>query len=86
MVVRGYEHGYPIEYDDIKEQWVYSDTREPIMNERPCKRCGKLATPEGYDACLGHLPGVKAACCGHGIKDESGRGYILFKNNKRITL
>jgi hypothetical protein len=35
-----------------------------------------LPTPEGHDAYLGTLPGVSAACCGHG-KEE---GYVLFES------
>ena len=49
-------------------QWVYADNKEPITQERPCIRCGKMPTKEGYDACLGYIPGVKSACCGHGIE------------------
>ena len=86
MTARGYGYGYQIEYDEPQEQWVYSDNKEPITNERPCKKCGKYSTPEGYDACLGYLPGVVAACCGHGVEDEVGRGYIQFENGKRIQL
>ncbi len=44
--------------------------------EVPCKRCGKLPTPEGYDACLGYLPGVASACCGHGVKP----GRVYYKD------
>lgn len=83
MVARGYVHGHPIEYDEVQQKWVYSDTREPITNNRPCKKCGRLPTPEGYDVCLGYLPGVKNACCGHGV---DGEGYIQFENGKRISL
>lgn len=39
-----------------------------------------MPTKEGYDACLGRLPGVVAACCGHGVDD----GYILFENGVNI--
>jgi hypothetical protein len=48
--------------------WVYADTGKPIRAEldRPCGYCGKPNTPEGHDACLGTLPGVMNACCGHG--------------------
>lgn len=46
-----------------------------------CTKCGKMATSEGHDACLGTLPGVKAACCGHGV-DE---GYILFDNGIKLV-
>ena len=47
--------------------WFYLDTMTPDDNSRPCKRCGKLPI-NGYDACLGHIDGVKSACCGHGVE------------------
>jgi hypothetical protein len=46
----------------------------------PCRLCGQLPTPEGHDACLGTLPGVRAACCGHG-KTE---GYVMFDSGLMI--
>lgn len=49
-------------------QWVYADTGEAVdwENERPCAKCGEPPTPEGYDACTGHVIGATSACCGHG--------------------
>jgi len=40
-----------------------------------------VRTPEGHDPCLGTLPGVLFACCGHG-----GRafGYVYFENGVTI--
>ncbi len=49
--------------------WVYSDTKESTDIERPCKKCGKMPTTEGHDACLGTLDKVKFACCGHGVEE-----------------
>jgi hypothetical protein len=46
----------------------------------PCPHCGLSRTAEGHDGCLGTLPGVKAACCGHGVED----GYVLFETGKVI--
>jgi hypothetical protein len=46
----------------------------------PCELCGQLPTPEGHDACLGTLPGVKFACCGHG----KGPGYVVFETGHTI--
>jgi hypothetical protein len=43
-------------------------------SERPCVHCGLLAAPDGPDACLGLLPGVVSACCGHGAEEP----YVLF--------
>lgn len=50
-----------------------------------CTGCGLTVkeeheTPDGgyADPCLGILPGVKYACCGHG--DKVGMPYIFFDN------
>ena len=46
------------------------DTKKSTVDtwqDRPCGRCGEFLTnKEGHDACLGTLPGVMNACCGHG--------------------
>jgi len=55
--------------------WRYSDNNEEVTKERPCARCGKHSDKNGHDSCMGHLPGVTAACCGHGKE-----GYICFEN------
>jgi hypothetical protein len=62
-------------------QWVYVDNKAPITVERPCIRCGKMPTPEGFDACLGYIPGVKSACCGHGIE----KAYFLYREKVMPT-
>jgi hypothetical protein len=49
------------------QDWRYSDTHTLDDGWRPCLRCGRMPTPEGHDACLGHLEGVTSACCGHGV-------------------
>ena len=61
-------------------EWYFSDTDEPTATTwrwRPCGRCGLADTPCGADGCLGHLPGVMNACCGHG---ERRMAYIQFLN------
>jgi hypothetical protein len=49
-----------------------------------CPWCGLERGADGHDPCLGELPGVKYACCGH-----AGYGacepYILFENGLRIS-
>lgn len=68
MTAQSYSRGWPVEYDG--ERWVYRDTREPCFGpgvNRPCARCGLPPTKEGYDACIGHIPGAATACCGHGV-------------------
>lgn len=43
--------------------------------KRPCGKCYKYFTPEGHDGCLGTLPGIMNACCGHGQTNEA---YLQF--------
>ncbi len=72
-----YERGHEVLFNiDTVGKGIYADTGEEVTLNRPCKRCGKEPTPEGHDACLGELPGVKFACCGHGKE-----GYIRFEND-----
>jgi hypothetical protein len=62
-----HHRGHPIFFDGVI--WRYSDTHEAVTKTgRACACCGKHPTPEGYDACLGELEGVQAACCGHGVE------------------
>lgn len=56
--------------------WVYTDIGEPaimvnsiVTDNRPCARCGRPPTRDGHDACLGEIPGVLHACCGHGMEE-----------------
>lgn len=64
-----YARGYKIYYHQTDGLWRYTDNNQPLDNNRACKRCGRKPLAEGYDACLGHIPRVVAACCGHG-RDE----------------
>jgi hypothetical protein len=43
---------------------------------RPCNRCGQCRTAKHHDPCIADLPGVRDACCGHGIES----GYVNFVN------
>ena len=68
-------------------QWFYEEDGSLVYLDgkllfKPCPKCGKLPTKEGHDACLGTLPGVKFACCGHGAT----QGYISFENGVRISV
>jgi hypothetical protein len=72
-MVTAYSRGWLIKYEN--NQWVYTDDNTPINVERPCKRCGRMPTKEGCDACLGYIPEVRSACCGHGVEE----GYVIFQ-------
>ena len=61
-----YWRGHPMHRQD--GVWIYTDTGQPV-SENPDRLCGHCGLPnrgDGYDACLGELPGVMNACCGHG--------------------
>lgn len=73
MTARAYNRGHKIKFIPCRG-WIYSDDFSSITVERPCKKCGRLPTIEGYDACLGFIEGVSSACCGHGVKE----GFVKF--------
>jgi len=79
MSVTSHIRGWPIIFKDGK--WVYADIGEDVFIVRPCKRCGQWPTKEGYDACLGHIPGAKSACCGHGVT----KPFIMMSAKKMIA-
>lgn len=62
-------------YSHNGRNWFYADNGMIADDSRPCKRCGRMPTPEGYDACLGHIEGAISACCGHGVEEP-----ILIKD------
>jgi len=68
--------GHQIYYDGVV--WRYVDTNEIDTDSRPCKKCGRMPTKEGYDACIGHIEGASSACCGHGIEEP----YIIKEEVK----
>ena len=61
----------------IHTMWVYSDSHQKVEKNpnRKCGNCNKPNRKDGHDACLGKLPGVMNACCGHGRTKEA---YIQF--------
>lgn len=82
MTACGHLRGHPIEWDALRQHWVYSDTRQPTTEtwkERACGHCGEHETPEGHDACLGTLPPhlVMNACCGHGRESQA---YVQYRD------
>ena len=57
--------------------WRYCDNGRLVSGDpnRVCGHCGLPNTTDGYDGCLGKLPGVVNACCGHGVKAEAYTQY-----------
>jgi len=84
-LTRSYFRGHPIVF--VNGEWLYGDTMTKAGFEgevRPCKKCGKLfggSNIGDVDPCLGVLPGVDNACCGHGVPSQA---YIRFTNGVTI--
>ncbi len=59
--------GHPVVYED--EEWRWMDSRESVTAApRACVLCKVAPGPDGHDPCLGEIPGMTAACCGHGLQ------------------
>jgi len=71
VTAMGYDFGHATE-------WVYSDTKRPVGENRPCSKCGRYRNQDGTDPCWGHLPGVQSACCGHGKE----RPFIMLDSGE----
>lgn len=68
VIAWSYFRGHKIIYT-VKTEWIYEDSGQPTDEQRPCAKCGRKPLPGGEDACLGHIEGVKSACCGHGVTE-----------------
>jgi hypothetical protein len=64
---------------DDDRGWVYTSDQVLVSDDpdRACGHCMIANTPEGHDPCLGTLPGVMNACCGHGDASEA---YVQFES------
>lgn len=67
MTAIAHVRGWECYYNGNK--WLYVDNNQSINPGRACVRCGICPTSEGYDACMGYVPGAKSVCCGHGVEE-----------------
>ncbi len=83
MFITGHLRGHPIYWDGLR--WRYVDNDEPTaiktQAQRSCGVCNEPRTPEGHDPCLGTLPGVMNACCGHGNPKEA---YVQIDSSREV--
>jgi hypothetical protein len=71
-----YINGYKLSVILNPKYWHFFFRTIDWRRDEPCKHCGKMPSKEGHDACIANLPGIKYACCGHGVED----GYLFFEN------
>jgi hypothetical protein len=82
-----YYRGHPVVCLEGEACERYANDLSPTVDpdgvglERPCVSCGLTAAPDGPDPCLGTLPGVVSACCGHGVEEP----YVLFRFPRRTN-
>lgn len=60
-------------------------THESLCAGWMCPACGLIREKDwGPDPCIGELPGVDFACCGHAGLVKDAFGYVAFSNGKII--
>lgn len=79
MIHKMYSRGHSVVSNDGKT-WEYEDTGENYDDSRNCVKCGLSPSEDGHDPCIANLPGVKYACCGHGVEP----GYVSFEDGRVI--
>lgn len=86
VTVRSYTLGHPIFWME-GEGWKLNSTGERLTDtvekSLSCVKCGLKATTEGHDPCIANLPGVKNACCGHGVNDGQ-QAYVQYEDDSVI--
>lgn len=72
-----------LEIECIIDVWIYSDNKKLVSDNknRKCGHCNKENTKKGHDGCIGELPDVLNACCGHGTVEEA---YIQFPDKTEL--
>lgn len=59
-----------------------TDKTRGRINPSECGHCLLPGRSDGVDQCIGRLPGVMNACCGHG---ETRWAYVQFSPRLRIA-
>lgn len=65
---------------DMKEALLEKGSFHLRHNDFICPACKAPVQKGDPDPCLGNLPGVAFACCGH----RKDRGYIVFEDGTAI--
>lgn len=81
MTIKSSWRGHPIHIKN--EDWVYTQTNKLVSEDihKECNFCGKGNTVDDHDGCLGTLPNVMNACCGHGVIEDA---YVQFPDDSCI--
>ena len=73
--------GHPTTWNG--RHWLFDDNHKEVTRaygKRPCANCQRVFQGSNIgdpDPCLGNLPGVKNACCGHGVPSMA---YVVFNS------
>jgi hypothetical protein len=77
-LVTAHTRGHLIYWDPERQAWLYADDHSQATIERACLKCKLMPTVEGFDPCLGHIPGAVSACCGHGVS----LGFVVYDEER----
>ncbi len=81
MAARSHHRGHKMFFDETTQLWRYEDDDTAVKDNwknRTCGNCGQHVTKDGHDPCIGTLPGVINACCGHG---DTADAYVIFDDD-----
>lgn len=75
-----HKNGNKVYFDRKLKFWRYVNDGGDAFIPRACPSCHLFQHDDGRDACMPYMTGVKASCCGHGIK----MGFIEFTDGTRV--
>ena len=81
-------HGHIVE--DSAAGPIYRDDGSLVDSQapRPCFGCKLQIQAGSHDPCIANLPGVRHACCGHGLErtplHNNLSGYVAFESGRAM--
>lgn len=71
--------------------WKYARDGVEVSQEpsRACGHCGRENDEAGHDGCIGFVPGVVSACCGHGASTRDtateSKAWVILESGVRLS-
>lgn len=75
MTITASIRGNKVTWDVDLQEWLFDDGVATKGEMRACTYCHRSPDEVGRDPCLGYIPAVSSACCGHG----GGDSYVRLR-------
>lgn len=75
MTITASIRGNRVTWDEDRRLWLFDDGVASEEDIRACTYCLQMPDEVGRDPCLGYIPAVTSACCGHGGPD----GFVRLR-------